>query len=286
MMYGWMIDNNNDGWMDLFVANSHFDFESTILDYKTKTSNEKLHPKFYVNKNGRFIDATKEVKLNRIIKNMGINSGDIDNDGFPDIYAGTGDISLGSSIPNIMLKNKLGQFFEDVSSATKTSNLKHGHGVSFGDIDNDGDQDIYEVMGDGNTGDSDNSLLFLNPGTSNHWICIKLEGISSNRAAIGAKLRINIQTPNGNRDIYSSVSSGGSFGASTLRREIGLSDAKKINYIEIYWPASDKKQRFKNLELDSFYKIVEGNKNPILLPVNKFKMPASESFEFQNHPHN
>jgi hypothetical protein len=228
------IDYNNDGWMDLFVANSFFDFKATVIDYKTKSSPENLQPKFYENKNGR---------------------------------------------------NKDGKFFEDVSADTKTGNLKHGHGVSFGDIDNDGDQDIYEVTGDGHSGDIDHSLLFMNPGNKNHWINIKLEGVASNRAAIGAKIRVNIQTTEGNRDIYTTVTSGGSFGASCLRREIGLADAKKINYIEVYWPSTDKKQVFKNVNPDAFYKIIEGKNKMILLNAKKMSFPAIESIDYRNHLH-
>ena len=78
---------------------------------------------------------------------MGSNFGDIDNDGWPDIYLGTGAPDLNLLIPNRMFRNAEGKFFQDVTTAAGVGHLQKGHAVAFGDIDNDGDQDIYEVIG-------------------------------------------------------------------------------------------------------------------------------------------
>src|SRR5713101_6602951 len=89
-----------------------------------------------------------------------------------------------------MFRNDGGKRFQDVTSFGGFGNLQKGHGVSFGDLDNDGDQDIYENMGGAVSGDVYHNVLYQNPGNSNHWITLKLEGVLSNRAAIGARIRV------------------------------------------------------------------------------------------------
>ena len=61
--------------------------------------------------------------------------------------------------------------------------------MAFGDVENDGNEDIFEKMGGAYPGDIYQSVLYRNPGNGNHWITLELEGVKSNRAAFGA-LRI------------------------------------------------------------------------------------------------
>jgi len=273
--YTFPMDFNNDGWIDLYTSRSSFEYEflthSLVSDYLGKPSSADSHPKFYKNnKDGTFSEASDELKLNRVIYNMGINFGDIDNDGYLDIYAGTGNLILTSLFPNLMLRNHDGKFFEDVSAATGLGNLQHSHGIGFGDLDNDGDQDIYQVMGGNYSGDVYQNVLYENPGSPNHWVKLKLEGVESNKAAIGSRIKVNVQTPSGERNIYTTVTSGGSFGASTLRREIGIGDAEKINYTEITWSGSGKVQKINDLKIDSFYKITEGKETALEVKISRF----------------
>jgi hypothetical protein len=125
---------------------------------------------------------------------MGCNFGDLDNDGWLDFYVGTGDPSLSMLIPNRMFRNDGGKRFQEVTSSGGFGHLQKGHGISFADLDNDGDQDIHEEMGGAVSGDVAHNALYLNPGHGNHWITLKLEGVTSNRAAIGARIRAIVQT--------------------------------------------------------------------------------------------
>ena len=86
-------------------------------------------------KNGTFQDVTKETALDKVFMPMGANFGDIDNDGYLDIYLGTGNPSYASLLPNVMLRNHDGKFFVDVTAASGTGELHKGHGVAFADID-------------------------------------------------------------------------------------------------------------------------------------------------------
>jgi hypothetical protein len=148
---------------------------------------------------------------------------------------------------------------EDVTTAGGFGHLQKGHGVGFADLDNDGNQDIYEVMGGAFEGDTAYNVLYLNPGSTNHWLKLKLEGTKANRVAMGARIHVTVQTPSGSRDIYRTVSSGGSFGSSPLRQEIGLGDATAISSVEIRWPGSGTHQVLTGLERDHAYAVREGD---------------------------
>jgi len=91
-------------------------------------------------------------------------------------------------------------------------------------------------MGGAYVGDTSFNVLCLNPGNTNHWLKLKLEGTKSNRVAIGARIHVTVQTPDGLRHIYRTVNSGGSFDSNPLRQEIGLGNATKIETVEINCP--------------------------------------------------
>ena len=91
-------------------------------------------PRLYHNEGSAgFRDVTKEAGLDRILLVMGSNFGDIDNDGYLDIYLGTGQPAYFYVVPNVMLKNVEGKRFEDVTTSTGTGHLQKGHGISFAD---------------------------------------------------------------------------------------------------------------------------------------------------------
>jgi hypothetical protein len=123
---------------------------------------------------GTFEDVALEAGLAHPLVPMGSNYGDIDGDGLPDDYFGTGEHSLATLVPNRMFRNAAGRRFEDVTAAGGFGHLQKGHGIAFGDIDNDGDQDIYAVMGGAYAGDVYPNVLSENPGTPHHWLTLEL----------------------------------------------------------------------------------------------------------------
>ena len=261
----WFWDYDNDGWLDIFVSGYLGDVSTVAADY-LGLEHKGEPPRLYRNNHqGSFTDVAKEVGLNKVLWTMGCNFGDLDNDGYLDFYVGTGDPSMESLVPNRMFRNAAGKFFQDVTTSGGFGHLQKGHGVSFGDIDNDGDQDIYSVIGGAFRGDIANNVLFENPGHGNHWITLKLEGVRSNRAAIGTRIKVSVDLKEGRRDIYTTVSTGGSFGASSLQQEIGLGQATSIHAIEITWPASRKTQVFKDVGMDQILRVIEDQ--PDLIPV-------------------
>ncbi len=237
--------------------------------------NPSERPRLYHNNHdGTFTDVTRPAGLYRNLLAMGANYGDLDNDGFLDFYVGTGDPDFTTLVPNRMFRNAAGRFFLEVTTSGGFGHLQKGHGISFGDLDNDGDQDIHAVMGGAFTGDRFCNALFENPGHGNHWITLKLERVKSNRAALGARIKVIVENPNGERAIYKTVSTGGSFGASPLRQEIGLGDAKSIKAVEVFWPVTGKTQVLKNLTLDQFYRVREGDTGAVPWKLKTFKLAS------------
>ena len=144
--------------------------------------------------------------------------------------------------------------------------------MRWADVDNDGDQDIFEQMGGAYQADRAYSVLYENPGTRNGWIGLELEGARANRSAIGARVKVSLRTPAGPRTLYRTVGTGGSFGSSTLRQEIGLGDATGIAQVEVRWPGSGRVQLVRGLERGRRYHIREGRMAPVLLDRPRFTL--------------
>ena len=255
----WFWDYDNDGWLDLFVAGYGTDIGDVAADYLGH-SNGGARMRLYRNDgSGGFVDVTEESGLYKVHLSMGANFGDLDNDGFLDFYLGTGAPGYDAVGPNVMYRNNAGRDFTDVSFAGGFGHLQKGHGVAFGDLDRDGDQDIFLQVGGFFPGDGFSNALYHNPGQGNHWLSLKLVGRESNRAAIGARIRLTVVSGSGVRDIHALVTSGGSFGASSLEQEIGLGDATGIESLGVYWPTSGIRQRFSDVPLDSHIRLEEGD---------------------------
>jgi hypothetical protein len=255
----WFFDYDNDGWEDLFVSGYYMAGLGDIAaDYLGLPHGSETPRLYRNNRDGTFTDETKAAHLSRLLFTMGSNYGDFDNDGWLDFYLGTGNPDLGTLLPDRAFRNADGKVFQDVTTSGGFGHLQKGHGVSFGDLDNDGDQDIYHVVGGAYDADHFRNALYQNPGHGNHWIVLKLEGMTSNRPGIGARISVVVRARGGERVIHKTVRSGGSFGASPLRQEIGLGAAARIERVEIQWPAGGPVQILRGLELDRRYSVREG----------------------------
>ncbi|MBI4664296.1 MAG: CRTAC1 family protein [Verrucomicrobia bacterium] len=269
-------DYDNDGWLDLFSCGYGVkNVGSVAADYLGLPHGAE-RPRLYRNNgNGTFTDVTKPAGLYRVLLAMAGNFGDLDNDGFLDIYLGTGAPDLSMLVPNRMLRNDGGRGFQDVTTSGGFGHLQKGHGIAFGDLDHDGDQDIYASIGGAYEGDVYFNALFENPGHGNDWLKLKLVGVKSNRAAIGARIQVTVRTRQGKRAIHKTVNSGGTFGCSPLRQEIGLGQAASIENVEVWWPASGIRQKLAGLEKNQCYVIREGDDTPTRMALKTFKFKPS-----------
>jgi len=270
----WFWDYDNDGWLDIFTCD--FTYYKSLAHYaaaeKLGIPTEKVNKVFLYRNNGdgTFTNKADELGINKMVFSMGGNFGDIDYDGYLDMYLGTGNPQFQSLLPNKMFYNLKGEGFADITAAARVGHLQKGHGVSFADIDNDGDQDIYIQLGGAFDGDSFHNAFFLNPGQgNNNWIYITLLGKKSNRDGIGSRLKITVLKDGEKRIIYRDVNSGGSFGASPLRMEIGIGNATVIEKIEILWNGSNFHQEIKNIRPNQSIKILEGESGFEKLSLNK-----------------
>ncbi len=277
----WFFDYDNDGWQDIFVTGYSASLPDVVREVLGDKANAKgERPRLYHNnRDGTFTDVAREMGIDQLLLTMGANFGDLDNDGWLDFYLGTGVPSLKTLVPNRMFRNNAGQGFQDVTTSGGFGHLQKGHAVAFGDTTGDGQQDVFEVMGGAIQSDKFWSVLYKNPGHDNHWLKLRLNGVKANRLAVGARIKAVVATPSGPREIHRVVSSGGSFGASSLRPHLGLGRADSVELLEIRWPGSNLVQQFRGpIAADATYEITEGQsemKRYVAAPVGATKTAAS-----------
>ena len=266
----WFFDYDNDGWLDLFVAAYEGGMAEVAGDYLGLPV-PRVPPSLYRNRgDGTFEDRARELGLDHVYLPMGANFGDLDHDGWLDIYLTTGKPELEALMPNVMLRNAGGTRFEDVTFTGGFGHLQKGHGVAFADLDQDGDQDIYHQLGGFYRVDRYPNALFENPGNENHWLYLRLEGRASPRNGCGARVHVRVRTGAGERSIHRAVGSVSSFGGSPWRQEIGLGEARSIARVEIRWPRSDALQVLEDVPLDTSLRVVEGEPGYERLPLEPF----------------
>lgn len=271
----WFWDYDNDGWLDILVCGYGNSFPigaaagaEALNQYQGADGKVKI---YHNEHNGTFKDVSKQMGINKISFAMGANFGDIDNDGYPDFYLGTGNPMFTSLVPDKLYHNEHGMQFTDVTTPARVGSLQKGHGVAFADLDNDGNEDIFINQGGAFPGDSYQNALFINPGQGkNNWINISLAGMVSNKAAIGARLKITFTEDGKKRSVYRDVNSGGSFGSNPLMQHIGIGTASKIDRLEIIWPADHKLQSFTNIPACINIKVKENTGTFTTYSLSKF----------------
>ena len=280
----WFFDYDNDGWSDLFVNGYYLqdvgDVAADVLGLPHAAERARL----YRNRgDGTFADVSREAGVHQLLLTMGCNFGDLDNDGWLDFYVGTGDPEFATLIPNRMFRNDGGRRFQDVTTSGGFGQLQKGHGIAFGDLDNDGDQDIYSVVGGAIVTDNYHNQLFANPGHVNRWLKLELQGVKTNRAAVGARVKVTVRTPAGERTLHRTVGTGGSFGSAPFRVELGLADATEVVQAEIFWPATGQRQVVTGLEPDHAYRLREGAAAAEPVVLRSFDLSAAGAGHHHHH---
>jgi hypothetical protein len=254
-------DYNNDGWPDILTT-SLAPWEMVVEALKkgyAPPNARSVHPDasrlFRNNGNGTFSDVTYESKLYYPTGTMGAGVADIDNDGFVDIYIGTGDPQISRLEPNRFFRNNGDGTFSDLTNFVGFARPgKKGHGVAFVDIDEDGDLDIFAQLGGHYPGDHTYNAFYRNlKGNQNHWLELDLRGVKSNRFGVGAQITVKA----GKLVVYREVKGSEGFGAtSPYRQHFGLAQARKIDSVEVRWP-SGITQKFEQLEPNHIVAIQE-----------------------------
>jgi hypothetical protein len=252
----WAWDYDNDGWLDIF-ATCYDRTLGAVVNGLIGQHHNCYSNRLYRNNAGKaFVDMTEQAGLNMVFSTMGSNFSDFDNDGFLDMYLGTGEPDIATLIPNRMFRNVDGRRFSEITASSGTGHLQKGHGVACGDWDRDGDVDLFVEIGGVTNGDRYHNVLFENPGQGNHWLSVKLVGKKTNRAAIGARIKV-VTAGDEPRTVYRHVSSGSSFGANPLEQTIGLAKATRVAQLEIHWPTSGTTQVLRDIAADQAIEVTE-----------------------------
>jgi hypothetical protein len=274
----WFFDYDNDGWPDLFVAGYSIESLQDVGAFELGHPFHAEVPRLYRNNHdGTFTDVAHAVHLDRAILTMGSNFGDLDNDGWLDVYLGNGEPSYQALLPNRMFRNDRGKVFQDITSSGGFGNLQKGHSVAFADLENDGNEDVFEEMGGALPGDLFMASLYRNPGHGNHWITLTLEGVQTNRAAFGARICVTFRDGGVERHVYRTVGYGSSFGGNSWRQHIGLGKARSVDSIEVDWPTSHTQQRFTDVTVDRAFRIREGTQRMEPMAYRKFSFDLSSA---------
>ena len=249
------LDVDNDADLDIFISNSG-SFQAFIAGQITGTATHDSDRQVLYRNNGdgTFTDVTRESGLYHAYGAMGANFGDINSDGYLDIYLATGAPQMGRLERDALFQNNGDGTFTDATFALGLGNVGKGHGVTFADADADGDLDIYVPVGGAFLGDQWHNLFYQNTGSANNWFTLKLVGVKSNRDGIGAKVTVRA----GDSTIYREVSGGCGFGSTnSLSLEIGLGTHTKVDTVEIVWP-SGQVDTHRNLSVNQRLVVTEG----------------------------
>jgi enediyne biosynthesis protein E4 len=234
-------DYNNDGWVD--IAYNDLAAQNFGL---------------FRNEGGASFDyASSQTRIAALSHNFsGWSMGfvDFDNDGWKDFFSANGDVDdvrPDAKQHDTMFQNVGGKAFDDVSSqmGPDFAPLGYHRGSAFVDFNNDGFMDLVV------TGLGEKPRILRNNGLShNHWLLLDLRGHSSNRDAIGARIKV---TTGSGRALYNHVTTSVGFMSSSDRRaHFGLGNETAIASVQIQWP-SGIVQHLDHVKVDQILKVEE-----------------------------
>lgn len=265
----WFWDVNNDGYQDLFVGTHSYPRQKPARDYASvylnrDTAVESSH--LYLNQgDGTFRRMEPDRSPARSFYVQGSNYGDLNLDGYPDLYLGIGaDRSQTSLVPNRLYVNKKGRRFVDVTIRTGTGHVGQTGSALFADFDGDGTHGIFAVMGGVFNLSEYRDVFFENPGQTNNWLSLELRGTSANRFGVGARIKVDGTTAEGqSRTVHSTVDNGGGRGASPYREVIGLGEMQRVRSMTITWPdRSLEEQVLKDVPINEHLTVHQNRSQP------------------------
>jgi hypothetical protein len=185
---------------------------------------------------------------------------DLDNDGWLDLFLVNGHVYPEvAQIPTeaayaqrkVVYRNRGDGRFEDVTErlGAPVTVPRPGRGAAFGDYDDDGDLDVLV----NNVNDTPD-LYRLDSPAGAHWAAFRLTGRTSNRSAIGARVRVTA----GGITRTDEVRGGGSYvSQNDLRAHFGLGTASRVERVEVRWP-NGLIEEWTGLPADRIHSLEEG----------------------------
>jgi hypothetical protein len=196
----------------------------------------------------------RELGLDGCWGTMSGNACDFNNDGHMDLILGNGGPRMDRLEPMILMQND-GEKFRNITFAAGLPFTGKSHGVNAADLFGDGRMSILVASGGAYPGDLLTTGVFCPTTLPGNFVNIRLEGTTSNRSAIGARVMVEA----GGRQQHKHVSGGSNFGCLPLEQHFGLSTTEAIDLIEIRWP-SGLVQRFDGpLPVNQTWQFTEGH---------------------------
>jgi hypothetical protein len=246
-------DIDNDGWLDI-VQYTWAIHEDVIDSMQTGSAPPHGHSTrvFRNNRDGTFTVISPELGLTECWGSMSGNAADINNDGYLDIVLGNGGPLMDRNEPMVVLESD-GTRFRDVTFSAGLPYLGKGHGVNCADLFGDGRLSILIATGGAYPGDLMTASVFAPKHRPGNYLAVLLQGTKSNRAAIGARLKLVA----GGREQHRVINGGSNFGCLPPQQHFGLGQLEAVESLEIWWP-SGVMEKFEGLPANTRVKIVEG----------------------------
>ena len=253
---------NEDGGMQAGMGLSAADYIHNGYQGIVKTNFSDDAPTLYLNRgDNNFDDVTYSAGLGRI-KNWlgwGVQFYDFDNSGWVGILIGNGHVypevdgkGLGTSYrePKVAYYNLRNGMFSNITAETGAalSELHSARGMALGDLFNDGHEEALI------TNMNETPSLYYNTAAIGNFISLKVIGVKSNRAALGAVVTLEQGSDKCEKEVRSGD---GYISQSDLRIHFGLGKASKADKVTIRWP-SGLVETLQNLPANQYYTVVEG----------------------------
>jgi enediyne biosynthesis protein E4 len=239
-------DYDPDGHLDLFKT--HFVEDANGL--------------YHNDGKGNFDDLTRSSRVAVDTRYICWGAGivDLDNDGYPDLFMVTGNVypeverklpQYANKTPRAVFRNLGNRTFEELveEAGPGVAEAHCSRGCAFGDFDNDGDIDILVV----NLNEPP-SLLRNDLQRKQNWIKVKLEGVKSNRSAIGARVLAHY---GGKTQAQAVLSQSSFYSCSDNRLHFGLGGFTLVD-LDIYWP-NGLHEQYKKLSANRLVTLREGS---------------------------
>lgn len=228
-------DYNNDGLMDMFVSDDTYC--SLYQNLGNGVFADRSYPAGIAMAAGQFVGWTSSFV-------------DYDNDADADIFKTNGALKHLYGHEDQFFNNLGDGKFKDISNDLGSYFHEEyvGRGACLGDYDNDGDFDIYIA-----NLNSRGVFLRNNKGSQNNWLMIELTGTTSNKDAIGARVKIISE---GKAQIAQQKGPTGYLSQNDHRMHFGLGKNEIIEKIEIRWP-SGKIQAIENTKSNQILHVTE-----------------------------